>query len=160
MSVVVQEPAPESASRLAAASVRNRVETLRMKRRLLPDLAPGLADHRVSRLAAEGLLELGQRRGRSDRPELRQRVGIRVQQELRALGPDVGGPDAGPSEEEPLIVGEAVDLGGGRLPLPRHLIRAIRDREAAEVRRRLAEDELAVGVLALVDVRVVLILDA
>src|SRR5512135_543797 len=124
-----------------------------------PDLTEVLSHHRIAGLAAEGLRELRERGRRARRAELRQRVRIRVQHQLRELGPDVRRPDVRPREEETLVVGQAVDLRRRGLPLAGHVVRAVRDPEAAEIGRRLAEDELAVDVLALVLVRGVLVLD-
>src|SRR5215471_2184558 len=113
----------------------------------LPDLAQLLAHHRIARLAAERAREHRQGGRRTVRAELRQRVRVRVHEELRQLGPDVRRPAARPRQEEALVTGQAVDLRRLRLALERLLVRLVGDAEPAEVRGRLAQNELAVDVL-------------
>ena len=55
-------------------------------------------------------------------------------------------PDLGPPEEDPLVAGEPVDLGGLRVA-ERDLVRLERDREAAEVADVLADGQRAVDLV-------------
>ena len=110
----------------------------------LPDEAAVSANHRFSRLAGEGRGELGNVRRRADGAETIERMRIRVGHQPLELRPAVGRPDARPVEEEALLGREAVDVRRPRLAFEALLEGLVRDRQAAQVRDRFAENELAV----------------
>src|ERR1700730_16131870 len=78
-------------------------------RRGLPHPAGVLPLHRVPRLAAEGLLELGHVREAAVHAVAPGRVGVDVRPHSRALLGLVLAPDLAPAEEEALLGGETVD---------------------------------------------------
>src|SRR3954454_10598494 len=133
-----------------------------VSRKRSPDRTPlrGFADHLVAVGAVVGLPELGHVLHGAVHAERALRVRVGERAAGRFLRRHVLAPHLREAEEEALLGGESVD-GLALLALQRLLVRAQRDRRAAEVRHRFAVYELAVDVDALRDIELaVLIRDA
>src|SRR5687768_242710 len=113
----------------------------------LPERSPHRLrpDHRITGLAAECLREFRHVRERAVRPPAPRRVWIGIDANHLILRCDVLPPDLRPCQEEALLRRKSVDQRLG-LSLSRLLQRRICHRQAADVRRVLAEREPPVHV--------------